>query len=227
MISRRVFLKNGGVRARQPRLRAVVPRADRQRAADGRGGQAAHRDLPARRGGRPERRRARSASATTIARGRRIAIARPGTGDAARSISTASSASTRGSRRSSRCGTTAQLADRPRVRIARRDALALRRAGLHGNRHAGREEHARRLAEPLSATRDERPTRADAVPRGGADAAAAAHAAGHGAGAGDEPDRPVRHPRRQRPTWARRSKRSTRRPPTACSAAPGARRSTR
>ena len=41
--------------------------------------------------------------------------------------------------------------DRPRLRIARRDALALRRAGLHGKRHARREEHARRLDEPLSA----------------------------------------------------------------------------
>ena len=35
----------------------------------------------------------------------------------------------------------AQLGDRARVRIARRDALALRRAGLHGERHARREEH--------------------------------------------------------------------------------------
>ncbi len=37
----------------------------------------------------------------------------------------------------------------------------------------------------------------DAVPRRRADATAAAHAAGHGAGAGDEPDRAVRHPRRE------------------------------
>ena len=41
--------------------------------------------------------------------------------------------------------------DRARLRIARQHALALRRAGLHGDRHARREEHARRLAESLPA----------------------------------------------------------------------------
>ena len=40
---------------------------------------------------------------------------------------------------------------RARVRIARRHALALRRAGLHGERHAGRQEHDGRLAEPIPA----------------------------------------------------------------------------
>ena len=50
--------------------------------------------------------------------------------------------------------------DRPCVRLARRHALALRRAGLHGERHAGREEHARRLAEPLPAREGARRTRA-------------------------------------------------------------------
>ena len=43
--------------------------------------------------------------------------------------------------------------DRPRVRIARQHALALRRAGLHGVGDAGREEHAGRLAESLPAGR--------------------------------------------------------------------------
>ena len=40
---------------------------------------------------------------------------------------------------------------RPRVRIARRDALAFRRAGLHGDGDARRQEHAGWLAEPVSA----------------------------------------------------------------------------
>ena len=40
---------------------------------------------------------------------------------------------------------------RPRVRLARHHALALRRAGLHGVGHAGRQEHARRLAGPRPA----------------------------------------------------------------------------
>ena len=47
------------------------------------------------------------------------------------------------------------------------DAVALRRAGLHGERHARREEHARRLAEPLPAraasTQDATPFRAVAL----------------------------------------------------------------
>ena len=44
----------------------------------------------------------------------------------------------------------AAAGDRARVRIAGRHPLALRRAGLHGNRDAGRQEHAGRLAESLS-----------------------------------------------------------------------------
>ena len=63
-------------------------------------------------------------------------------------------------------------------------------------RHARREEHAGRLAEPVPAGAGRcraaaTPFRAVALTH-----AAAAHAAGHGAGAGDEPDRAVRHPRR-------------------------------
>ena len=61
---------------------------------------------------------------------------------------------------------------------------------------ARREEHARRLAEPLSAGAARgaaTPFRAVAL-----DAAAAAHAAGRGAGARHQPARAVRHPRRQR-----------------------------
>ena len=84
--------------------------------------------------------------------------------------------------------------DRPCLRLPRRDALALRRAGLHGVGHAGREEHVRRLDEPLPAR--EGASEGDAVPRRGARAAAAARAAGHGAGAGDRADLAVRDPRR-------------------------------
>ena len=40
------------------------------------------------------------------------------------------------------------------MRIAGQHALALRRAGLHGNRDARREEHGGRLAEPLPAARE-------------------------------------------------------------------------
>ena len=57
MISRRVFLKNGGAGARQPRLRAGVPRAHRRGGA-ARAAQGADHDLPARRRRRPEHGRA-------------------------------------------------------------------------------------------------------------------------------------------------------------------------
>ena len=45
---------------------------------------------------------------------------------------------------------------RARRRLARHDALALRRAGLHGVRHARREEHDRRLAQSRAAERRRR-----------------------------------------------------------------------
>ena len=73
---------------------------------------------------------------------------------------------------------------RARVRVAGLDAVALRRAGLHGNGDAGREGHGRRMAESLpagAARRAESSFRAVALY-----AAAAAHVAGSGAGAGDE-----------------------------------------
>ena len=66
-------------------------------------------------------------------------------------------------------------------------ALALRRAGLHGDRHARPQGHARRVAQSLPrrarapARRDARTTReAVAVPRRGDDAADAAHPRGTG-----------------------------------------------
>ena len=78
-----------------------------------------------------------------------IAIARPGaTGRRARSRRLLRPAS---APRAAACALHARAAgDRPRVRLARRHAVALRRAGLHGDRHAGREEHAGRLAEPAT-----------------------------------------------------------------------------
>ena len=106
--------------------------------------------------------------------------------------------------------------DRPRLRIARHHAVAFRRAGLHGNRHARREEHGDGwLNRYLQARRVEAATPFRAVALTGA---AAAHAAGHVAGARDEPDRSVRHPRRpgQRRRRMRRSRRSMPRRPTAC-----------
>ena len=84
---------------------------------------------------------------------------------------------------------------RPRVRLARQHALALRRAGLHGNGHARRQEHVGRLAESVSAgaarSRTATPFRAVALtqqlPR---------VLQGIGAGARGQSARAVRHPRR-------------------------------
>ena len=84
--------------------------------------------------------------------------------------------------------------DRPRLRISRRHAFALRRAGLHGDGNARREEHDRRLAQSLPARA--RAPGGDAVPRRRRRAAAAALAPGSRAGARHRPDRSVRHPGR-------------------------------
>ena len=58
MLSRRVFLKNGALRAGEPRLRAVVPGAHGVRGRRRAAREAADRDLPARRRRRPEHGRA-------------------------------------------------------------------------------------------------------------------------------------------------------------------------
>ena len=145
------------------------------------------------------------------------------------SISTASSACTRAWRRCAALGI-ASAGDRPRLRIARHHAIALRRAGLHGERHARREEHRGRLAESLSAGRgrarehDETPFRAVALtsqmPRtlqGAAPALAMQRIEQFGLrGGGAAQPRP-----------ARRSRSSTPRRPIACSTAPARTRSTR
>ena len=115
-----------------------------------------------------------------------IAIPRPSTARRRASISTGSSGSTRGSGAQAALGPR-QLAivhacgspDGTRSHFDAQDYME--------TAHAGREEHAGRLAEPVPA--GARARGRDAVPRRGADAAAAAHAAGHSARAGDEPDR--------------------------------------
>ena len=116
MMTRRIFLKNGSLGPRQPRLRAGVHRA---RGAGGAGAQEdPDRDLPARRRGRPQHGRARSASSAYYAGRPSIAIPRPGRARTARSISTASSACIRAWRRSRRLFKRRRARDRARLRIA-------------------------------------------------------------------------------------------------------------
>src|SRR6267154_3143592 len=64
----------------------------------------------------------------------------------------------------------------PRHRLTGRDAQPLRRSGLHGVRHARRESHAGRLAQPLLPARPRTP--GHAVPRRGVRTGAAAHPGG-------------------------------------------------
>ena len=204
MTSRRIFLKNGGLALVSLGFAPAVPRADRGggRAA----AQGADHHLPARRGGRPEHggavRRARVLRGPAEHRDRA-----PGSGPGAavdldgffglhpRLAPLEPLFDARPAR------------DRARLRLAGRHAVALRRAGLHGERHPGREEHARRLAESLPARA--RAPGGDAVSRGRAGAAAAALAAGPRAGAGDRSDRsssasaPARAAR-----WSRRRSRA-------------------
>ena len=197
MMTRRIFLKNGSARPGQPGIRAGVHRAD---GAGGAGAQeGARRDLPARRRGRPEHDRAVRRSRRTTRRGRRSAIPEAGPAqwqrrrrDRSRRVLRAEPAD--GVARAALPERRAR--DRARLRLARSDAVALRRAGLHGERHAGREEHARRLAQPLPARQGTR--EGEPVPRGRARAATAAHAAGHGAGARHRSAQSVRRPRRRR-----------------------------
>ena len=174
MISRRSVPEGRRPGAREPRLRAAVPRAHRRRSAapkrkvlvtifqrgavDGLNMivpvrrarllrvAAEHRDRAARDVGRGRARSRRLLRPAPAARAAQAALRR------------------------------AAARDRARLRIARRHALALRRAGLHGDRHARRQEHAGRLAESLSARA--RAREGDAVPRRRDGAAAAALAAG-------------------------------------------------
>ena len=174
--------KNGGLALREPRLRAVVPRAHARRRPDA--AQAPDRDVPARRRRRPQHGRAVRRARDYYRARPTIAIAQPGQRRRRASTSTASSACIRAWRRSSRSGIARELAIVHACGSHDTHALALRRAGLHGVRHAGREEHADGwLNRYLQATAHEQD--ATPVPRRRADAAAAALAARHGAGAGD------------------------------------------
>ena len=153
----------------RPRARRGRPPPERLR-PDGRGRHAAvatrpRRDLPARRRGRTERPRPlRGEGLLRRAADDRRAAARLGE-PTRRSTSTGSSAC---------IPSLAPLASvlprplrrlRPRRRQPRRDALALRRAGLHGVGHAGREVDAGRL--PLARARRHEDPEGLAAARGG------------------------------------------------------------
>ena len=179
MISTQGLPEERRVRAGEPRLRAVVPRAHGLRAGTDRRARSGSSRSSSAAPSTASTSSCRSARRTTTARGR----ASPSRGRDRRATGAidldgffgfnprlAAAQAAVGHRRAGH---------RPRVRIARRDALALRRAGLHGNGDARRQEHARWLAEPVPAGQQGRGGRGgDAVPRRSADAAAAAHAAG-------------------------------------------------
>ena len=205
MISRRIFLKNGGLALVS--LGFAPSFLARTAAAADAAAQGADHDLPARRGRRPEHDRAvRRARLLRGAAEHRDRAARDG-GRTRRSISTASSACTRGSRRSSR--STTRASSRSSTPAARRTARA---------RTSTRRTTWRRATPGVKSTPDGWLNRylharehagGDAVPRRRAGAAAAARAAGPRAGAGDRPDRPVRHPRRpEHARWCRRRSRA-------------------
>ena len=213
MISRRVFLKNGAFALVSLGF-APSFLARTAFAAGDAPGRAAHRDLSARRRRWPEHGR-------PVRRGR--LLSRPP--EHRHSPPERRRGKRARSRRLLRLQSAARPAqaalgsprpgDRSCVRLARLDPLALRRAGLHGDGDAGRQEHRGRLAEPLSPGAADR--RHDGVSRGRARPAAAACAAGHRAGPRHQSDLAVRHPggetaRRS----AHRSKRSTRPRPIAC-----------
>ena len=210
MVTRRIFLKSGGMA--MVTLGFAPSFLARTAEAAGNAAEAAHRDLPARRRRRAEHGRA-------VRRGRvlpraavdRDAAAGRGEGGAI-DLDGFFGLHPRMARAQAALGQPL-AGHRPRVRLARQHALALRRAGLHGVGHAGRQEHARRLAESLPAGR----ARGASTPltRGRADAADAALAAGHGAGAGDRQRRRVRRARRHGRA-ATRSRRRTPRPPIRC-----------
>ena len=179
------------MRARRPRLDAAIPRSRRQRGDR-------HRQGP---GGRvPARRRGRAQHGGPVRR--------PGL---RRGPHEHRHQATRARRRRAR--------DRPRrvlrapsrarsagavlvgahagrgacLRLARSHPVAFRRAGLHGERNAGRQEYAGRLARPFPSGTSVRDV---AVPRGGDRPGAAARAARRAGRARDVVDRALRHPRR-------------------------------
>ena len=164
MMSRRVFLKNGAFALVSLGFAPLVSRAHgvRGRAATRR--QAADRDLPARRGRRPEhgraaRRRRLLSRAADASRSRGPAAQRT-----ARSISTGSSDSIRASRRSKPFWDRGDLAvvhacGSPDSTRSHFDAQDYMESGT-----PGRQEHGRRVAEPLSAGAPSRTATAPSAP---------------------------------------------------------------
>ena len=145
--ARMAMLVASASRRRSSARAAAAARRPRKQAAD--------RDLPARRGGRPEHGRA-------VRRGRLLPAAaddrdptagrRRWRGDRSRWLLRPASAMAP----LKPLWDSALARDRARLRVARHHALALRRAGLHGVGHAGRQGDARRLAQSLPAGVDRR-----------------------------------------------------------------------
>ncbi len=206
MMNRRIFLKNGSLALVSlgfaPKFIAEAAAAAADAPQDSR-----HR-VPAGRGRRPEHgravRRARLLPEPPVDRDREAR-----TRVTARSISTASSASTRAWRRSRRSSARGELAivhacgshDDTRSHFDAQDYMESGTPGVKStrdgwlNRYLHAKEHAER--QP--------------VPGGRARVATAAHASGHGAGARDRPALAVRRARRcgKRHDVRRRSRRST------------------
>ena len=206
MVSRRVFLKNGAFALVS--LGFAPSFLTRTAYAQGpvRARETAHRDLPARRRRRPQRRRAvrRQRILPRAADHRhRAAEVRRGRRDRSRRLLRLQPAAAAAQAVLGRSG----AGDRARVRIARRDALALRRAGLHGDRDARdvkstpdgwlnrylQARNARRLGRLGEPTPFRAVSLTQQLPR---------MLQGAGACAGHESDQPVRHPRRPGATGA-------------------------
>ena len=204
MVSRRVFMKNGafalvslGFAPSFLARTAYAQGSDQAR-------QTAHRDLPARRRRRPQRRRAvwrrRVLPRAADHRDRATGIRRW----RGASISTDSSASTRDCSRSRPFWDNRALAivhacgspDATRSHFDAQDYMETATPGVKSTPDGWLNRYLQ--AARTAARRGQSPGYGvgDAVPRRVADAAAAADAAGHGACARDEPDRPVRHSRR-------------------------------
>ena len=145
-ITRRIFLRNSALAVvGTAAVPSFLTRAAFGAVESGTRQQAPGRDLPARRRRRPEHRRPARRSAVlrhapqhqhpAQVGDRSQRLLRPAS--VARTVSAAVAAG--------------PSRHRSRRRIARHHPLALRRAGLHGDRHARRESHRRRMAQPLAA----------------------------------------------------------------------------
>ena len=202
MLSRRVFLKNGGLALLSlgfaPRFLARTVAAARIGAPQG-----ADHDLPARRSRRPQHDRAvRRARLLRGAAEHRHPAARRRTGGAV-DLDGFFGLHPRLAPLKPLCDAK-QLAIVHASRIARRHALALRRAGLHGDGDARREEHAGRLAESLPARARARRRRRRSAPsrsrrscRGRCRASSRRWPSARSASSASAPGRPPRWSRRR------------------------------